>query len=113
MYAAHVAASTSRILVRARAVPLVGWVAAFTIAELADFATGLAVRLELNPIAAAIRHEPILALALKLALIAFVVATVEICRGSRPGLARIVLVVGTLAGLIGALSNTHLTPFFG
>ena len=107
------ATGSDRIAVRIRAVPLVGWVAAFTLAELADFATGLAVRLELNPIAAAIRHEPILALALKLALIAFVVATVEICRGNRPALARIVLMIGTMAGIIGTLSNTHLTPFFG
>ena len=49
--------------------------------------------------------------ALKSALIALVVATADICERTRPGLARLVLVVGTVAGLLGALSNTHLTPF--
>jgi hypothetical protein len=50
---------------------------------------------------------------MKLALMAFVVAVAEICDRVRPTLARVVLVVGTLAGLAGALSNTHLTPFLG
>ena len=65
----------------------------------------------MNPIAAGIASQPILGFALKVALIAFVVAIAEICDRRRPGLARLVLIVGTVAGLAGALSNTHLTPF--
>ena len=56
-------------------------------------------------------EQPLLGLALKLALIAFVVATAEICDRRRPGLARIVLIIGAIAGLFGALSNTPLPPF--
>jgi hypothetical protein len=96
---------------RAVNLPL-GWLAAaFSVAQLADLLTALVVARELNPIAAAITREPLLGLALKLALVAFVVAVAEICARVRPGLARLVLVVGTVAGLAGMLSNTHLTPF--
>ena len=99
------------VLVRARTFPL-GWlVAAFTVAQLADLVLALVVAREMNPIAADIVARPILAVALKMALIALVVATAEICDRRRPGLARLVLVIGILAGLAGALSNTHLTPF--
>lgn len=86
-------------------------VIAFSAAQVADLLTALAVARELNPIAAAVAAEPMLGVGLKTALIALVVATADICDRSRPGLARLVLVVGTVAGLIGALSNTHLTPF--
>ena len=93
----------SRMLERARIVPL-GWlVAAFTVAQLADLVLALVVAREMNPIAVGV--------AIKFALIALVVATAEICDRQRPGLARLVLVIGTVAGLAGALSNTHLTPF--
>ena len=102
-----------RALERLRSISLVGLVASFTVAQLADLATGLMVAHELNPIAAAAAQQPILGLALKLALIAFVVAVAEICDRERPGLARFVLLIGTLAGLAGALSNSHLTPFVG
>ena len=98
---------------RAITVPLVWLVALFTVAQLADLLTGSVVARELNPIPAALASRPILGFALKIALIAFVVAVAEICDRRRPGLARLVLIVGTLAGLAGALSNTHLTPFFG
>lgn len=99
-------AAVGRVLGHLRSLPLVGLVATFTLAELADFVTGLAVSRELNPIAAPIVHQPVISLALKLALIAFVVATVEISGRARPGLARAVLVVGILAGVVGAFSNT-------
>jgi hypothetical protein len=89
-----------------------GWlVASFTVAQLADLIFAFVVAREMNPIAASLASQPILGVALKVALIAFVVATAEICNIRRPGLARVVLIVGTVAGLIGALSNTHLTPF--
>jgi len=85
-------------------------VAAFTLAELSDLVTARMVRHELNPIAASLSATPLLSFALKVALISFVVATAVICERERPGLARLVLVVGTVAGVVGALSNTHLTP---
>jgi len=100
-----------RTLDRAGAIPIAWLVAAFTIAQVADLASALVVARELNPIAATIVSRPVLAFALKIGLIALVVATAEICDRRRPLLARIVLVIGTAAGLLGALSNTHLTPF--
>ena len=100
-----------RAIGRASTVPLVWLVAAFSLAQLADLVSALVVARELNPIAASIVGRPLLALALKLGLVALVVAVAEICDRRRPLLARVVLVIGTLAGLLGALSNTHLTPF--
>ena len=99
------------VFARARTISL-GWlVVAFTVAQVLDLASSLVVAREMNPIVAAMVRQPALGFALKFALIALVVATAEICDRRRPGLARVVLLVGTLAGLIGALSNTHLTPF--
>jgi hypothetical protein len=98
---------------RAVTIPLIWLVATFTLAQLADLVSATAVARELNPVAAGLASQPILGFALKVALIAFVVAVAEICDRRRPGLARLVLIVGTLAGLVGALSNTHLTPFLG
>jgi hypothetical protein len=98
---------------RAVTIPLIWLVVTFTLAQLADLVSATAVARELNPIAAGLASQPLLGFALKVALIAFVVAVAEICDRRRPGLARLVLVVGTLAGLLGALSNTHLTPFLG
>jgi hypothetical protein len=103
----------SGIIKRAATIPLMWLVASFTVAQLADLITASVVARELNPIAAALASQPILGFAMKVALIAFVVAVAVICDRRRPGLARLVLVVGTLAGLAGALSNTHLTPFLG
>ena len=100
-----------RVLDRAARTPLAWLVATFSIAQLADLVSALVVAHELNPIAATLVERPLLAFALKIALIAFVVAVAEICDRQRPLLARFVLVVGTVAGLLGALSNTHLTPF--
>ncbi len=100
----------SHRLERVVAVPLSALVAAFTLAELSDLMTAQMVRRELNPIAASLSATPLLSFALKVALIAFVVATAVICERERPGLARVVLVIGTIAGVVGALSNTHLTP---
>lgn len=101
------------VIKRVATFPLGSLVASFTVAQLADLVTASLVARELNPIAAALASEPILGFAMKVALIAFVVAIADICDRRRPGLARLVLVVGTLAGLAGALSNTHLTPFLG
>lgn len=101
------------MLTRFRGLSL-GWAAVlFTIAQLADLVTASRVAREYNPLAAALHAQPMAAFALKVALIAFVVAVAEICARRRPGLARLVLVVGTVAGLFGALTNTHLTPFVG
>ena len=100
----------SHRLERVAAVPLSSLVAAFTLAELSDLVTAQMVRRELNPIAASLSATPLLSFALKIALIAFVVATAVICERERPGLARLVLVIGAIAGVVGALSNTHLTP---
>lgn len=100
-----------RALARVTTVPLTWLVLAFSIAQLADLLSALVVARELNPIAATIVGRPLLALALKAALVALVVAVAEICDRRRPVLARVVLVIGTIAGLLGALSNTHLTPF--
>ena len=100
----------SGVLERARAISL-GWlVVAFSVAQLLDLVSALVVAREMNPIVAAMVSQPLVGMALKLALIALVVATAEICDRQRPGLARLVLVVGARAGLVGALSNTHLTP---
>ena len=101
----------NKALDRATAVPLHWLVAAFTLAQLADLASALVVARELNPIAATVVGQPVLALAVKLALVALVVAVAEICDRRRPLVARGVLLVGTVAGVLGALSNTHLTPF--
>lgn len=104
-------AYTTSTLDRFAAIPLAGLVVLFTVAQLADLLTALVVAQELNPIVTGLANQPILGFALKVALIAFVVATAEICDRRRPALARLVLIIGTLAGLAGALSNTHLTPF--
>jgi len=99
------------LVVRARTMSL-GWlVAAFTVAQLLDLISALVVAREMNPIVAGMVRQPALGFALKFALIALVVATTEICDRRRHLLARLVLVIGTIAGLVGALSNTHLTPF--
>jgi membrane-associated PAP2 superfamily phosphatase len=49
--------------------------------------------------------------ALKTALIALVVATADILSPDRPRLARFILVVGIVAGIVGAFSNSSFTPF--
>jgi uncharacterized protein DUF5658 len=104
-------AFASGLVGRARSISL-GWlVVAFTVAQILDLVSALVVAREMNPIVASMVEQPILGLALKLALIAFVVATAEISDRRRPGLARLVLIVGAFVGLVGALSNTHLTPF--
>ena len=96
---------------RIAAFPLAWLAVAFTLAQVADLLSALVVARELNPIAASIVERPLLAFALKGALVALVVAVAEICDRRRPVLARVVLLIGTVAGLLGALSNTHLTPF--
>jgi hypothetical protein len=50
---------------------------------------------------------------LKVALILFVLAVVRVIGPRRPVLARVVLAVGIVAGVVGAISNTDLTPIRG
>jgi hypothetical protein len=94
-------------------VPLSWLAASFAVAQLADLVTAGQVNRELNPIAAALASQPLAGLAVKIALVVFVTAVAELNARRRPGLARCLLVFGILAGLAGAISNTHLTPFVG
>jgi hypothetical protein len=88
------------------------WLAiAFSAAQFADLLTSLAVAHELNPVAKGVASMPMVGVALKTALIALVVATADILSSDRPRLARLILVTGIVAGIVGALSNTSLTPF--
>ena len=87
------------------------WLAiAFSAAQMADLVTATRVAHEVNPIAASVAADPLVGVALKTGLVAFVIATADIVGRRRPTLARLVLIVGALAGLVGAVSNTHLMP---
>jgi len=92
-------------------VGLTWFVIAFTAAQFADLLTSFAVAHELNPVAKGVAAMPMVGVALKTALIALVVATADILSPNRPRLARLILVVGIVAGIVGALSNSSLTPF--
>ncbi|MFL5677681.1 MAG: hypothetical protein ACJ77X_08610 [Chloroflexota bacterium] len=83
--------------------------AAFVVAQVADALTALVVSRELNPIIGAV--PPLVSILLKVALICFVLAVVRVVGPQRPTLARVVLVVGIVAGFVGTISNTDLTPF--
>ena len=85
--------------------------ATFVVAQVADALTAVVVSRELNPLIGSV--SPIVSIVLKVVLICFVLAVVEISDRQRPTLARVVLVVGIVAGFAGALSNTDLTPFRG
>ena len=85
--------------------------ATFVVAQVADTLSALVVSRELNPIIGA--APPVVSVALKVVLVCFVLAVVQVIRPERPLLARLVLVVGVVAGLVGTISNTHLTPFRG
>jgi formate hydrogenlyase subunit 4 len=85
--------------------------ATFVVAEAADAFSALVVSRELNPIIGA--APPVVSVALKVALVCFVLAVVQVIRSERPLVARLVLVVGVVAGIVGTISNTHLTPFHG
>jgi len=88
------------------------WLAiAFTAAQFADLLTSFAVAHELNPVAKGVAATPMIGVALKTSLIAFVVATADVVSPHRPILARLILMVGIVAGIVGAFSNTSLTPF--
>jgi membrane-associated PAP2 superfamily phosphatase len=50
---------------------------------------------------------------LKVVLICFVLAVVQVLRPQRPVLARVVLAIGVVAGIVGTISNTDLTPIRG
>jgi len=85
--------------------------AAFVVAQVADALTALVVSRELNPIIGV--APPAVSIVLKVALILFVLAVVRVVGPRRPVLARVVLVVGIVAGVVGAISNTDLTPIRG
>jgi hypothetical protein len=83
----------------------------FVAVQVADALTALFVARELNPIIGVV--PPVVSIALKVVLICFVLAVVQVIRPQRPLLARAVLFVGIVAGLVGTISNTELTPFRG
>ena len=85
--------------------------ATFVVAQAADALSALVVSRELNPIIGAV-PAPV-SILLKVLLIGFVLAVVRVIYPVRPLLARVVLVVGIVAGLAGTISNTDLTPFRG
>ena len=85
--------------------------ATFVVAQVADALTALVVSRELNPIIGV--APPVVSIALKVALIFFVLAVVRVIGPRRPVLARTVLVVGIVAGVVGTISNTDLTPIRG
>ena len=85
--------------------------AIFVVAQVADALTALVVSRELNPIIGDV--PPIVSIVLKVALVCFVLAVVKVIGPQRPLLARVVLVVGIVAGFVGAISNTDLTPIRG
>ncbi len=85
--------------------------ATFVVAQVADALSAAVVARELNPLIGSV--SPAISIALKVGLICFVLAVVEISGRPRPTLARAVLVVGIVAGFAGAVSNTDLTPFRG
>jgi hypothetical protein len=81
------------------------------VAQVADALSALVVSRELNPIIGSV--PPVVSITLKMILIGFVLAVVEVSGRHRPTVARVVLVVGIIAGFAGAVSNTDLTPFRG
>jgi hypothetical protein len=85
--------------------------AAFVVTQLADALSALVVSREINPIIGA--TPPVVSIILKVVLICFVLAVVQVIRPQRPVLARVVLVVGVVAGIVGTISNTDLTPIRG
>jgi len=85
--------------------------ATFVVAQAADALSALVVSRELNPIIGPV--PPVVAIALKVALICFVLLVVRVIGPQRPVLARVVLVVGIVAGVVGTITNTDLTPFRG
>ena len=85
--------------------------ATFVVAQLADALSALVVSREINPIIGA--TSPVVSIVLKVVLICFVLAVVQVIRSQRPVLARVVLVIGVIAGIVGTISNTDLTPIRG
>jgi hypothetical protein len=98
---------------RVARLPLIWLAVVFAVAQLADLVTASRVTRELNPIAAALMADPILGLVVKVLLIVFVVAVADVLSERRPSLARLLLLFGSVAGIAGVISNTHLTPFVG
>jgi hypothetical protein len=85
--------------------------AAFVATQLADALSALVVSRELNPVIGA--APPAVSVVLKIVLICFVLAVVQVIGQKRPVLARVVLVIGVVAGIVGTISNTDLTPIRG
>ncbi len=85
--------------------------ATFVVAQAADALSALVVSRELNPIIGVV--PPVVSIALKVVLICFVLAVVRVIGPQRPLLARVVLIVGIVAGVVGTISNTDLTPLRG
>jgi hypothetical protein len=85
--------------------------AAFVVSQLADAISALVVSRELNPVIGA--APPVVSVVLKVVLICFVLAVVQVIRPQRPVLARVVLAIGVVAGIVGTISNTDLTPIRG
>jgi hypothetical protein len=85
--------------------------AAFVVSQVADAISALVVSRELNPVIGA--APPVVSVVLKVVLICFVLAVVQVIRPQRPVLARVVLAIGVVAGIVGTISNTDLTPIRG
>lgn len=79
----------------------------FALAQLLDGASAVAMtsRYEANAGARLLLDQPVLAIAMKAALIVMVIAIATIVARKRPVLASWLYVVGILAGVVGFLSN--------
>lgn len=77
---------------------------AFAIAQLTDFYTANP-STEVHPVGAVLLTTPALALAAKVTLIVFCLAVASIAKRKHARVGSVVLVFGTLAGVVGTLSN--------
>ena len=77
---------------------------AFTLAQLADFITSN-VTTEFHPVGSVLLTTPLLAFAAKTALVALCCSIASIVNRKHRYLGHGILVFGTLAGLVGTLSN--------
>lgn len=75
-----------------------------TLAQLADLATAR-IEIEVNPLAAELLTMPLGAFAAKTALVALVCAVAAIAARRHRIMPRIVLLVATIAGVVGFVSN--------
>jgi uncharacterized membrane protein YozB (DUF420 family) len=80
-----------------------------TVAQVADLVTALNMapgKVELNPVGAELLALPLAAVAAKAALLGLLASVVAIIRHRRPQLARLIVLAGINAGVVGALSNS-------